>query len=226
MVRLSRKEAGFHVELLGDVLEHSLAALEDQAYEQLEQLWMTHGTVADANIARILGTANQQALQDAYTVALLAAFEDSLTMLREYVSLAVSASLDSLHDELAHCESTLARKHAGVAARATEAVAAQQTQLVDNAMARLADEAAASVRVSVSHARRQILASASEDEYPELLLVRLFSPDVVRLPQANRRGVWWTGLGTLKATTRTITFGEVNAARTMGMLAFNADVEG
>lgn len=215
-----RADVGRQVAALADKLSDSLLQDEFDAKEAMEALFSgalarVAGLSADCTQAKLSSTV------DALATAAAALVDATQAPFTNLCSMAARKALDSIGEELDLCESTLAKRYAGISDEAvvlTRRYANQMVMLMSEQYLTQTKTAVPWFRESVA---AELQTSLSLKEPADVRLQRLIAPEPIRVPSHAGRGLWWKVLEQCNRTTREAEIACVNAVREHAMKMFN-----
>lgn len=219
----SRKSAGSKVGALLDTLSLSLLMEEELCRQHMEALFVGGVPAAAETLTQVIGKGARsvQAAADDVAAAAGRVLVSTEGPFRALADLAVGRGLESIREELTHCEDTLGPKYHGLASDACDAADNAQEALVTLAMMQYRANAGTALTWLGQQLALETRLSLHLQEPPEVLIARLVSPESVRVEQHTGRGLWWKVLEHATRITREIEFATVNTARTEAMTQFN-----
>jgi hypothetical protein len=163
-----------------------------------------------------------QQLLDDLASALARTLEDCRADVTRLCRIGTDLALESIRDELGHCEQTLPDSFAGIAQAGTHAAEDQTGELTRQALAGYQQtEQPAITGLDLDLRTHLALSSAAQEPLPALLerVTRLAGP---ALPQLSGRGLWWRPSSSIKGAARHAVIGLTNTVREAAMLGTNA----
>jgi hypothetical protein len=133
----------------------------------------------------------------------------------------VELALESIADELEHCEATQSQRLSGIAVEGVDFARRESSGLTTDAMMRFSVAIEAGQNAFTSELMRQTRLAASRGEDQTVLARRLLSPVPANLVGCGGRGVWWRASSGLQAAAREMAIGLSNAVRGAAMRGFN-----
>lgn len=135
----------------------------------------------------------------------------------------VDLALESIGDELGHCEAALPARHAGTARAGVAAAEEQTSRLTDAALTGYAVFEPAALVALDADLVQQLSLSRQRGEPVETLLARLTRPEpAAGTPGLTGRGVWYRPATAARAQARTVLYGLANSVREAAMAGMNA----
>lgn len=222
--KLKRRDAGEAVAALSDRLSDVLLGDEALAKERMEAVFVEGMGVAADLLTRAPaapGLNGKAGVALEVTDRLAEAVAATRAPFARLAEGAIGRGLDSMREELALCERTIAARYRGIGARAVDQARAGAPLLVNLAVEQYSANAGRAEAWFQEQLLLEINVSFQYAEATVDLMRRLISPEPVRLPRHSGRGLWWKGLEFCHRATREIEIAAVNTARQEAMVLFN-----
>lgn len=158
------------------------------------------------------------------TIGALAAeaLDDGRAAVTRLLRVGVDLAVESIGDELGHCEATLAARFAGVAAAGVAAAEQQAKQLTDTAFTGYLAVEPTALATLDSDLTGQLRLSADRAEPLDTLLARLTRPEPgPGTPGLTGLGIWYRPASAARAAARAAVIGLTNTIREAAMAGMN-----
>lgn len=226
---LARRSAGEQVIARSQRLSDDLLTLETQTFAAIRQEYAAavgeaveafgagwrrtkeppKGIAGDARMLTRMAEANRRA--GTKSKAAVVALADEV----------VTLALDSIADELAICERTLAQRYAGIRDEAVARARAGAETLVGPRLEAYDVVVRDSVTAWKADAKKQLLLAARYEDDKAEVTKRLFSPTPAAMKGNRGVGVWWRSTQWLNAEARDLSIRLSSQIRLATMAAFN-----